>query len=271
MHSCGPKISCLTVTGNRLVMLKEAIDCYCRQTYPNREMVIVAGGDDYCRRIQNYVKSLGRGDIRLVSGAARESSLGELRNLSLEAARGEVFCQWDDDDLSHPERLSKQWERMREARSGACFFSDHLQFFVARRELFWVDWTLPGNLPAGHELVPGTVMAFASAAVRYPAAGIDATIGEDNAFRDLILSKMEVTSLQTHGYLYLYRFHGRNTTTERHHRRLAGFGCREVEYLNRQKAVLAESLLHYPLPRPFRIMARVAQQSRLILASTQNA
>jgi glycosyltransferase involved in cell wall biosynthesis len=266
--SAAPKISCLTVTDNRLVMLKEAIDCYCRQTYPNREMVIVtAGGERYCHAIQTHIGALGRGDIRVVAVSEPSVTLGQLRNISLEAAEGEVICQWDDDDFCHPERLAAQWKRMSESHAEACFLSDHLQFFVARRELLWIDWTLSDELPPGDELVPGTVMALHGADLRYPEAGRESKIGEDNAFRDEIRRTRKVAALRGQGQLYVYRFHGNNTTREAHHRRLAGFGCCDFAYLSQHQRILAESLAHYPLPKPYRILARAEKRSHVILAT----
>lgn len=272
MRSSTPKISCLTVTDNRLVMLKEAMDCYCLQTYPNREMVIVtAGGERYCRAIQTHLNELHRDDIRLVRVSEPRATLGRLRNISLQAAEGDVVCQWDDDDFYHPDRLALQWKEMSESHADACFLTDHLQFFVARRVLLWVDWTGSAHVPPGGELVPGTVMAFAGADFRYPELGCDSHLGEDNAFRDQIYRDLKVVTLRDHGQLYVYRFHGHNTTSEEHHWRLAGFGCRDVSFLRERGRTLMESLSHFPLPKPYRILGRTGRDGHLVLATTCGA
>jgi len=63
-----PLISCLTLSENRLVYLKEAIRCYCDQTYPQCEMVIVSRGTPfYLAAIERYLDTLGRDDIRLIA------------------------------------------------------------------------------------------------------------------------------------------------------------------------------------------------------------
>ena len=45
--------------------------------------------------------------VRLVRLQER-ASIGVKRNLALSAASGEVIIHWDDDDLHHPDRVSKQ-------------------------------------------------------------------------------------------------------------------------------------------------------------------
>jgi hypothetical protein len=62
MPSAPPLISCLMLTRGRLVPTRFAIDCYRRQTWPNRELVIVC--DDPDSDLPAYVATLGEPTIR---------------------------------------------------------------------------------------------------------------------------------------------------------------------------------------------------------------
>jgi glycosyltransferase involved in cell wall biosynthesis len=85
------------------------VAAYCQQTHQNKELVMVLdqGADAEKSAIGTYISSLGRDDIRIVEPTGK-LSLGALRNLSRESAGGEILCQWDDDDLHHPQRLERQ-------------------------------------------------------------------------------------------------------------------------------------------------------------------
>src|SRR5579863_5497970 len=105
-------VSCLMVTlavPERLFYLQRSVGDYCRQTHRNKELVIVLdlGPRETKMAIAEHIRSLQRNDIRVVD-PGRKLSLGALRNIARENARGDVHCQWDDDDLHHPERVERQ-------------------------------------------------------------------------------------------------------------------------------------------------------------------
>lgn len=252
-----PKISCLTVTLNRLILLKEAIACYCAQTYPNRELVIVtAGTPRYQQAIRDHLRALDRNDIRTVMLDPTNLTLGRQRNIALDAAKGAIICQWDDDDLCHPQRLTAQYEHMARQQARACFMTDQLHFFAERRQLFWLDWALGGNLSRHERLIPMTVMAYKDQRFRYPEAGVRANRGEDDAFRDAYAQAHDIAELRDAAPLYVYRYHGKNVTSRAHHQRMIAFGTREAGFLTRQEPLLRESLAHYRLPMPYAVMCR---------------
>ena len=158
------KVSCLMVTLNRFEHVRRSVSSFCQQDYPNKELVILTcGGSNYAERLGALVRSIGRTDIRCVSlGAA--VTLGALRNASVEHALGPMVCQWDDDDLSHPKRLSMQVEAMRADRARVSFLVDAFHFFGDSRSLYWCDWSrsratiaLPGTLLASRMLFPATM------------------------------------------------------------------------------------------------------------------
>lgn len=247
-----PKISCLTVTFDRLVLLKEAIRCYCDQTYPSRELVIVtAGAQRYQQAIADHIGALGRGDIRAVFLGRADYTLAQLRNIALDAAGGDVLCQWDDDDLYHPERLRVQAERLLQAQAAACFMTDYLQFFHDERMLFWVDWSQDGAIGGTRQLIPNTVMMFADARFHYRE---ELNSGEDSALiDDLQSARLAMATLRGAGHLYVYRYHGRNTLPRAHHLRIADYSCREAFFQQHQPA-LQSALRYYRLPMPYQVM-----------------
>lgn len=92
-----PLVSCLCVTEAREAFLPWLLWGYDRQTWPNRELVIV----DSSPKCADFG---ARSDVRVLHTEVR--SVAQKRNLALEAARGQVVCWFDDDDWQHPERLS---------------------------------------------------------------------------------------------------------------------------------------------------------------------
>lgn len=250
----GPKISCLTVTLNRLVLLKESIQYYCRQTYRNRELIIVTDGTPrYKQAITDYLRWLGRDDIRLVS--VEKQSLGALRNVSLDAAMGDVVCQWDDDDLNHPQRLERQFEHLKAAKAHACCFTDQLQFFFAERSLYWSDWR-NCDTQGVEQLIPGTMMTHRDARFCYPETTELASAGEDSVLLQQIATNASVVPFQDAGFLNVYSYHGKNVFSEVHHRRIAFLAGQSVDSLRERESVLRDALRYYRLPEPYRVTGR---------------
>ena len=64
-----------------------------------------------------------------------------------------------------------------------------------------------------------------------------------------------VVPLRGAGYLYLYRYHGRNTFSREHHYQLTT--CRtSVEYVKENAARIQEAVAHYPVARPCFVIGR---------------
>jgi glycosyltransferase involved in cell wall biosynthesis len=249
-----PKISCLTVTLNRLGLLKNAIRCYTEQTYPNRELVIVTDGSPrYKRAIERHVGSLGRDDIRLVF-LDGEHTLGRLRNIAIESASGEIICQWDDDDLYHPHRLAEQAAAMHAGNARASFLTDHLQFFYEERRLLWIDWAQDGWIPTMWNLIPGTLMMYRDSRFSYPETGENARMGEDTAFLTSFYDEIPIARLGGKGYLYLYTYHGRNTYDADHHRALVASSV-SAERIRESEKELRHAFGYYRIPMPYTLHA----------------
>lgn len=101
-------MTCLCLTRNRRQWLPIAIQCFINQTYPNRELLIIADGTD--------VRDLLPDDDRIrLHQIDRPAEIGEKRNFGCSLAAGEIIAHWDDDDFSAPERLDHQVSRLRES------------------------------------------------------------------------------------------------------------------------------------------------------------
>jgi glycosyltransferase involved in cell wall biosynthesis len=253
-----PKISCLTVTLNRLVLLKEAIRCFRDQTYPHKELVIVTNGTArYKQAIRRYIDTLDTPAIRCVALPEDDYTLGKLRNIAVEAAGGDLICQWDDDDLYHPERLRIQFEHLEQNDARACLMTDYLEFFRQEREMFWVNWTNRTQNPR-HHLLPGTLLMYRDDRFRYPETGPSAVRGEDDDLIDQMYPVIKVSALREAGYLYVYTYHGKNTFPKDHHARLAIQSSSSLEFIRQRHPTLVQALEYYRLPMPY--VVRTAEE-----------
>lgn len=213
-----PLVSCLMVTRNRPALADRAIGCFAAQTYPDRELVVVSqGGADYAAGLRASLSRHGVRDAVLVD-AGPELLLGELRNLSLDAASGDLLCVWDDDDLSHPDRLSAQVRALRDAGCHTSFLSEHLQLFAGSGELHWIDWRRPPA--AEYPVLPSTMLTTRDPAFRYPEHGRYRHLGEDWAMLIELHRCVPVQHLTGQPQLYVYTYHGRNAFSAAHHGRM---------------------------------------------------
>jgi glycosyltransferase involved in cell wall biosynthesis len=244
-----PSVSCLMITRDRLALARLAIGCFADQTLEQRELVVVSEGDGWYRRaLQRCADELELEHFRIVSAEAG-LPLGGLRNISMEAADGDVLCQWDDDDLCHPDRLASQLEGMLREDARACFLTDHLQYLEREHLAFWIDWTLGGRLTDELQLFPGTVMLFRDRGFRYPEDGPYARRGEDSVLVSHLFRSGTVARLPGMGHLYLYRYHGANTFDEAHHRQITSC-CAPNAAIEPFARRIRDALAYYPIPKP---------------------
>lgn len=239
-----PLISCLMVTQprpERIPFLRRSISDYCRQTYPRREMVVVVDVDDpaAAEPVRRVIGECRRDDLRLILPATK-LRLGALRNLSWISARGEVVCQWDDDDMNHPERLARQWNELRTSGRPACYLEQFMQFFPAERLLYRVNFR-----PSPDRVAVNTLMAERNLSVSYPESGPDASLGEDTAILQQIRSCGGFQTLTDEPCLFVYVSHGTNTWHQGHHRMLVEKMGASDALLRRSEASLRAGLLPF--------------------------
>jgi glycosyltransferase involved in cell wall biosynthesis len=217
--SAPPLISCLTVTQlGREGMLERALGDFARQSYAAREQIILHDEDDaFHFKCESLATEIGnefscRIDVYRVSPG---KSLGELRNESVRLARGDLVCQWDDDDRSHPERLRRQVEELLTANASACYLEQQLHRFADTGEWLVEDWS---RQPYPRNLVQGSALVRKDAMPEYPAQ----SRGEDTALlHALVRANESITRVRGEPWLYCYSFHGTNTFDRAHHAALA--------------------------------------------------
>lgn len=238
-------ISCLTVTQpGRLVELEQSIRGFARQTHSERELVIVHDGDNaFDRDIRKLLETFPGNRFHL-ERARPGSSLGTLRNRTVQLAGGDLVCQWDDDDLYHPERLETQYRRLMETESDFCFLTDQLHWFLNTGEFFWDDWNVehwPMNL------IQGTLLGRRAMLPAYP----EIARGEDTpVLQALHRDGVRLTGLGDHGYLYIYTYSGKNAWDLAHHAAISQWKRLRRGQLEARRETLARQLGGYDLPLP---------------------
>ncbi len=240
-----PLVSCLMVTQpGREALLADSLACLGRQSYPDIELVVVHdGGDAFHATVGELAGNAPVQGLRLVRADAG-LTLGALRNIAIDNARGDLLCQWDDDDLYHPRYIERMGERLAETGSEFCLMTSQLHLYRGRRLLFWEDYTA---MPVPRRFIEGTLFGRRRSMPRYPERGL----GEDTAVLERILGRgARVAGLEDAGWLRMYTWHGGNAWDFRHHaditraqRRGAGFLLARAELLKR---VLGE----YRFPGP---------------------
>lgn len=102
-------VSCLCPTFNRAPkdfwLLEEAVESFLRQDYPHRELIV-------CNDAPGQTLRFEHPQVRVFNVPERFDSLSSKLIWMINQARGDVFCRWDDDDISLPHRLSYSLEKM---------------------------------------------------------------------------------------------------------------------------------------------------------------
>ena len=105
-----PRLSVIVPTGDRAILLQRCLDQLVHQTIAEPfEVIVVDGGRrplQLLRKASIYTPD--RVEILRVDPA---TSIGERRNLAVQAARGELIAHFDDDDFYHRDYLDLllQW------------------------------------------------------------------------------------------------------------------------------------------------------------------
>jgi glycosyltransferase involved in cell wall biosynthesis len=213
-----PLVSCLAVTANRPALLRRAVRCFNRQTYPHRELVVLDDGDADLSPALQDVPSEQLRYHRIPRQP--ENVLGALRNRTLDLAEGTYLAQWDDDDWYHADRLAVQVAALEEG-ADACALAATLMHLGTEGFLLH---PYVGHLKGG---VPGTIVHRRDDALRYPAQ----RRAEDSVYLDAWRAHRYVELPDTHAHLFIRTFHGANTWEVSHfHRRLRNSPARLASY-----------------------------------------
>jgi glycosyltransferase involved in cell wall biosynthesis len=173
---------------------------------------------DYQRKAVSdfYGQSYPRRELVIVEDENDGTTLGELRNRGVERAKGDIICVWDDDDRHHPDRLADQLQTMADAD-------------VCLLDQVTLHCQCGFQGPSMKRLWECTMMARKDALPPYPHI-------ETHEDWHLVKQLRQERVIRTHHDpdLYLKLYHGGNTLSGRHYRKLfsqepTSHGC---EYLS---------------------------------------
>jgi glycosyltransferase involved in cell wall biosynthesis len=113
-----PLVSCIIVVGDdeRINLARAAVTSFLRQTYPNKEIVIVNASPEKAVLDKQW-PTLREYRVDPVE----YPTIGSLRNKAIEEAEGEWIMPFDDDDHSHLHRMFMQ---MAVRRDGCCVMAN---------------------------------------------------------------------------------------------------------------------------------------------------
>lgn len=96
-----PFISCKMITYGRVEMLEESLNSFLKQDYPADlcELVIV---NDYPLQKLRF----NHPQVRIHNMDFTFGTIGEKENYATDLCRGDIICQWDDDDVAMPWHLN---------------------------------------------------------------------------------------------------------------------------------------------------------------------
>ncbi len=195
-----PLVTCVMITRGVIPILRNSAECFRRQSYANRELVVVSERDAY-NNVQAFFRSHDYNNVKLVRVPFR-LPLGNLRNIGISYSSGDIIAQWDDDDLCDPDRLKSSVEVLLDCeRAAAAFLSRWLIWWPARKLLF----------VSQRRAWEGSMIAWRSTIPIYPAL----EKGEDES----VLRHMHHNhplALIEQPSLYIYTVTGRNTWDQDH-------------------------------------------------------
>jgi glycosyltransferase involved in cell wall biosynthesis len=240
-----PKVTAVMITGKngdvRLDLAKAAITSFKQQTYQEKELVIVNTGPTLSREI------FGDANIRelllepLPTGS--RPTLGTLRNFGQDSATGDYIMQWDDDDWSHPNRMSYQMEAV-DGEFFCIMLRNQVRYDFTEDKAIVKNWNLAE--PPG---IPGTILYPKSNRYAYRRV----SRREDDYFiEDHFKGRCIVLCNYRNPEMYLRFYHGDNTWTRRH---VMGSPDDSIKDLPVESGVYLEEVLatHYPKRYPKKV------------------
>jgi glycosyltransferase involved in cell wall biosynthesis len=177
-------VSCLMITqAKRQGIAERAVAAYEAQSYKDRELIIVTLDDVSFLKKPFYKAKAG-------------TMLGQMRNIAVEVAKGDLVCLWDDDDIHHPNRLTRQIAVLESVpQANACV--------LERVLLHWPSRGLA--VVSESRLWESTLLAKKKKLKRFPP-----TAKNELNFTDLVMVQA------CEPWLYTYMVHGENTNDVSH-------------------------------------------------------
>jgi mannosyltransferase OCH1-like enzyme len=192
-----PLISCLCITKNETALVNKSIECFKKQIYPNKELIVVyEEGNQYIDEIKqsNQDSNIQYHEV----SSEIKKTLGELRNISINLSNGEYISQWDDDDWHNPLRLIEQFYYMKKYNKNGSILRTWLVYDERNNKLYSRERT---------DLIgwEGSVL-FKKDSIQHFYESLHR--GEDTGFVQKIENEIQPINYPE---LYIYRVHYNNT------------------------------------------------------------
>ena len=226
MKFSGPLVSCICVTKNEERLVNRAIDCFLKQKYINKELVILYESDN--PNIEFFKKMAEKHEnIKIIEIPVEpKQTLGSLRNHAIEQSSGKYFMQWDDDDWFGPLRIAAQINRMN-GRQQANLLSQWIMFDETTGKAYL-------SFPRTWE---GSILcskALFSTSTKYPSVAKY----EDTPFIEEIRRHIKMIKCPRQ---YIYTYHGTNTWDYDHF--LGNYNYRNTIKLSESTSLMVKELL----------------------------
>lgn len=91
-------ISCKCITYGRVEYLNEALNCFLKQEYEDKELIIV---NDY----EHQRLVFDHPQVRIFNFDTMFPSIGDKENFAIKQCKGDIIALWDDDDIALPNHL----------------------------------------------------------------------------------------------------------------------------------------------------------------------
>lgn len=103
-----PEISVVMSVYKRYTYLKESIESILNQTFQNFELIIVVEKSEKQEEINQFIKKIKDKRIIIINNKEK-LGFAESLNIGIKNSKGKYIARMDDDDISLPERLEKQY------------------------------------------------------------------------------------------------------------------------------------------------------------------
>lgn len=207
MSAKKPLVSFLTITRDRPELLRRCVDQFFKQTYSEKELVIVVDPrskfDDWLPEFEVWLD--GHPDVSVEIG--KSHTVGGLRNETLKLALGKIVATWDDDDYNHPERVARQMATIESGPARASFLAC-AGVYMADSKLFSI---------AGFDVfgLAGSMVAWKDALIPYP----ELERASDSVVQMDLFKRGLLTVDPMDCWLYARVYHGKNIWERKHFER----------------------------------------------------
>ncbi len=124
-----PSVCAIMLTANRPEMAKQAVECFRRQTYANKRLLIYDSSDAEIEWPEDYYEA---DDLALVENHPLDhhgtrKTIGYLRNRAIAFwTEFPIIVHFDDDDISHPNRIAEQVQLLQSSGADAVGYNECL-------------------------------------------------------------------------------------------------------------------------------------------------